>query len=52
MLWASDWPHATELHKPDDVALIDLLVDWVPDASARHRVLVENPAELYGFPKN
>jgi len=24
---------------------------WVPDEAARKRVLVDNPAELYGFPK-
>ena len=25
-------------------------VVWVPDESARHKVLVENPAQLYDFP--
>ena len=29
--------------------LLDLLMDWVPDAAARHRVLVDNPGRLYGF---
>jgi predicted TIM-barrel fold metal-dependent hydrolase len=28
---------------------MDLLPLWIPDAEARRRVLVENPAELYGF---
>ena len=52
MVWGSDWPHPTEAMdaKPDDAVLFDLLRDWVPDAAARHRVLVANPAELYGFP--
>ena len=25
--------------------------DWVPDERTRHRVLVDNPATLYDFPK-
>jgi 2-pyrone-4,6-dicarboxylate lactonase len=29
--------------------LLDLLADWVPDDEARNRVLVDNPARLYGF---
>jgi predicted TIM-barrel fold metal-dependent hydrolase len=50
MVWGSDWPHPTEAHKPDDAVLFDLLADWVPDPAARRRILVENPALLYGFP--
>jgi predicted TIM-barrel fold metal-dependent hydrolase len=52
-VWGSDWPHPTEQTKgvPDDAVLFDLLADWVPDAKLRHRVLVENPATLYDFPK-
>lgn len=49
LLWGSDWPHATETAKPDDAALMDLLRRWLPDASARHAVLVRNPEALYGF---
>ena len=49
MVWGSDWPHPTEEHKPDDAALFDLLLDWAPDAAARQRILVDNPAALYGF---
>ena len=48
-VWGSDWPHPTEKDKPDDAVLFDLLIDWVPDEKARHRVLVENPAVLYHF---
>ena len=49
-VWASDWPHVTEpAEKPDDAALFDLLTEWVPDEAARKRVLVDNPAVLYGF---
>ena len=51
VLWGSDWPHPTERPdaKPDDAILFDLLADWLPDESMRHRVLVDNPAKLYGF---
>ena len=36
-------------HKPDDAVLFDLLAEWAPDRATRHRILVENPAALYGF---
>jgi D-galactarolactone isomerase len=29
--------------------MLDLLSDWAPDEEARRRILVDNPAELYGF---
>jgi predicted TIM-barrel fold metal-dependent hydrolase len=49
LVWGSDWPHPTEQQKPDDAVLFDLLSDWAPDEAVRHRILVENPASLYGF---
>jgi predicted TIM-barrel fold metal-dependent hydrolase len=50
LVWGSDWPHVTEsAHPPHTPALLDLLTDWAPSTAARHRVLVDNPAELYGF---
>jgi len=53
MVWGSDWPHPTEPadRKPDDAVLFDLLTVCVPNEAQRHRVLVENPAELYDFPR-
>jgi D-galactarolactone isomerase len=52
MVWGSDWPHPTERdHKPNDANLFDLLTEWTPDEALRKRVLVDNPAELYGFGK-
>lgn len=51
MVWGSDWPHPTEKDKPDDAVLFDLLSDWAPDAGTRQRILVDNPATLYGFPR-
>jgi predicted TIM-barrel fold metal-dependent hydrolase len=51
MVWGSDWPHPTERQlKPDDALLFDLLLRWAPDEPIRHRILVDNPALLYGFP--
>jgi D-galactarolactone isomerase len=49
MVWGSDWPHPTENEKPDDAVLFDLLSDWAPDPATRQRILVDNPAKLYGF---
>jgi D-galactarolactone isomerase len=51
MVWASDWPHPTEKadSKPDDAILFDRLPDWAPDDTIRNRILVDNPAALYGF---
>ena len=54
-VWGSDWPHPGVRDpepKPDDAVLFDLLLVWAPDEKVRHRILVENPAVLYDFPKN
>ena len=49
MLWASNWPHPSVQDKPDDAVLLDVLLDWTPDDATRRMILVDNPAELYGF---
>jgi D-galactarolactone isomerase len=51
MMWASNWPHpsATDANRPDDAELLDLLLDWAPDEATRRKILVDNPAQLYGF---
>src|SRR6188508_1359168 len=50
MLWATNWPHPTPgAPVPDDAWMLDMLLDWIPDEAARHKALVENPAQLYGF---
>lgn len=50
MLWASNWPHPlAQDHRPDDAMLLDLLLDWAEDEATQKRILVDNPAELYGF---
>ena len=32
--------------------LLDLLLEWAPDEATRRKVLVENPAVVYGFAEN
>lgn len=50
LLWSSDWPHPHYFNPmPNDADLVDLLAVWIPDAATRERVLVQNPAELFGF---
>jgi predicted TIM-barrel fold metal-dependent hydrolase len=50
LLWGTDWPHPTQRGaKPNDALLLDLLTDWAPDEAKRRRILVDNPAELFGF---
>ena len=50
LLWGSDWPHINmERDVPDAGHLLDLLHDWTPDAHQLQRILVDNPAALYGF---
>lgn len=51
LLWGSDWPHVR--HKgvmPNDGVLLEQLGDWGCDAALRQQILVDNPAQLYGFP--
>lgn len=49
-IWASNWPHPMSgERKPQDAWMLDMLLDWVPDEAARNKVLVDNPARLYGF---
>lgn len=53
LVWASNWPHPMSRGSgpiPDDGMLLDLMLDWAPDEKTRNRILVSNPAELYGFP--
>jgi predicted TIM-barrel fold metal-dependent hydrolase len=34
---------------PDDGQLVDSIAEIAPDESTRRRMLVDNPAELFGF---
>ena len=50
MLWGSDWPHVHIPRMVDTGKLRNQLAEWAPDADMRRRILVDNPARLYGFP--
>ncbi len=52
VVWGSDWPHSNNFapgHTPNDGDLVDLLAAFAPDPAARKKILVDNPARLYGF---
>ncbi|RYF27421.1 MAG: 2-pyrone-4,6-dicarboxylate hydrolase [Comamonadaceae bacterium] len=50
LVWGSDWPHTTEPPGAvNDAHLLDLLKAWAGAGEAMHRILVDNPARLYGF---
>jgi predicted TIM-barrel fold metal-dependent hydrolase len=50
LVWGSDWPHTTEaLGSVNDADLLDLLYAWSGSDIDAHRILVDNPARLYGF---
>ena len=62
IVWGTDWPHpdsvtppgrqpteVTPLFQIDDGRLLNQLPVWAPDAGIRKKILVDNPAKLYGF---
>jgi 2-pyrone-4,6-dicarboxylate lactonase len=50
LVWATDWPHTQgKKYMPNDGDLADMLAEWVPDEAQRRKILVDNPARLYGF---
>jgi predicted TIM-barrel fold metal-dependent hydrolase len=51
MLWATDWPHVglADRPPPQSGELLDWLSDIGMDEATRARILVDNPAALYGF---
>jgi predicted TIM-barrel fold metal-dependent hydrolase len=62
VVWGTDWPHPdaatgpgkrpTDISPPlpiDDGRLLNELPLWAPDPAVRRKILVENPARLYGF---
>jgi D-galactarolactone isomerase len=48
-LWASNWPHPNVVPRPADTAMVDWAFDCIASEPSRRRILVDNPAELYGF---
>jgi predicted TIM-barrel fold metal-dependent hydrolase len=49
VLWGTDWPHPNVKHLPNDGDLVDLVPLMAPDLEIQKKILVENPARLYGF---
>jgi D-galactarolactone isomerase len=50
MLYATNWPHPSlKNNLPDDASLLDLVNEWSGSEAVRHKILVDNPAKLYGF---
>lgn len=50
VVFGTDWPHPDYRRPmPNDGDLVDLFNAWVPDPDQRRRILVDNPARLYGF---
>lgn len=61
LLWGSGWPFVSgpvpgrakldlTPHLPLDAGhLLNLFAGWVPDAETRRKILVANPARIYGF---
>jgi predicted TIM-barrel fold metal-dependent hydrolase len=49
LIWGSDYPHLSFADKVGSVELFNLLGRWAPDPALRRRILVDNPARLFGF---
>ena len=48
-LWGTDFPHPNPSHEADEAELVDLAPQVAQNAAAQQRVLVDDPARLYGF---
>ncbi len=49
ILWGTDWPHPNVKWLPDDGELANLFPVMAPDPATQVKILVDNPARLYGF---
>lgn len=49
VLWGTDFPHPNATHEADEADLVDLVPQYAQDALTQKRLLVDNPARLYGF---
>jgi predicted TIM-barrel fold metal-dependent hydrolase len=50
LVWGTDWPHPRiEGDMPNAGHLLDLFNEWTPDTAVRKKILVDNPARLYGL---
>jgi D-galactarolactone isomerase len=53
IVWGTNWPHnlaREQADYPDDVALTDTVLGWLPNENALKLALVNNPEELFGLP--
>ena len=49
VIWGTDWPHPNVRVMPNDGDLVDLVPLLAPDAVTQAKLLVDNPARLFGF---
>jgi predicted TIM-barrel fold metal-dependent hydrolase len=50
VLWGTDWPHPNVgRHMPNDGDLVDLFPQMATEPALQKKILVDNPARLYGF---
>ena len=50
VIWGSDWPHPVSTRQPPNEAdLLEFIYRCAPDAEERRKILVDNPAALFGF---
>ena len=49
VVWGTDCPHVNLKELPSDQALFGLLAQFAPNERSLTRLLVDNPARLYGF---
>ena len=50
VVWASDWPHPVSTRQPPNEGnLLELLYRFAPDDATLAKILVHNPARLFGF---
>jgi predicted TIM-barrel fold metal-dependent hydrolase len=49
IVWGSDWPFLSHLDAVTYPQLMQLFDSWVPEAANQRKILVENPARLFGF---
>ena len=49
VLWGTDFPHPNPSHEADEADLVDLVPQFTADPVLQKKLLVDNPARLYGF---
>ncbi len=49
VIWGPDWPHPNVKTMPNDGDLVDLIPLFAPEPDVQQKILVDNPARLFGF---